>query len=317
MYFTIAVIALLGFLYLFNRHKHAFWTNRGFTQLEPKFFIGDIGPLITMKTSIGEFFQSIYVRHKRHKALGIYMSYSPVVVVNDPILLQHVMVRDFTSFHDRPVPFDLKHDTLQNHLFHIPGKKWRDLRVKLSPVFTSGKLKGMFSVINDSGKVLEEYLVKHVEKGVNTFEFRELFARLNTSIISSVAFGIENDCINEPDHIFRRMGAKVFEVNWRAIMRNILALFAPKLIPLFKFKITDPQLEEFVYSVVKQTVDYREKNNVVRNDFMQLLIQLKDKGYVSVDKGEDDDDKVDHDMNKLSFDDLAANVFVFFQAGES
>lgn len=317
MFFTIAVVVLLGFLYLFNQHKHRFWIKRGFVQLEPKFFIGDLGPMITMKKSIGEFFYSIYVKHKQHKALGIYMGLQPVVVVNDPILLQHVMVRDFSSFHDRPVPFDLQHDALQNHLFHVPGQKWRDLRVKLSPTFTSGKLKGMFSVIQDCGKVLQEYLVKNVENGTDIFEFRDLFARLNTSIISSVAFGIENDCVNEPDHIFRRMGAKNFEVNKRVMFRNMILFFVPQIIKYIKFKITDPQVEEFVYTVVKQTIEYREKNNIERNDFMQLLIQLKDKGYVSVDKDDSTTDKTDHDMKKLSFDDLAANVFVFFQAGES
>lgn len=318
MIFTVAIVVLLGFLYILNQHKHSFWIKRGFIQLEPKFLIGDIGPLLTMKKSLGQFFQSIYVNHKEHRAIGIYMSYQPVVVVNDPILLQHVMVRDFNSFHDRPLPSDLEHDTLQNHLFHIAGQRWRDLRVKLSPTFTSGKLKGMFSVINCCGKVLEEYLEKNVRNGIDVFEFRELFARLNTSIISSVAFGIENDCVNEPDHIFRRMGAKNFEVNWRTIATTIFAIFVPaKLNKLIKFKITNPEVEKFVFSVVKQTVEYREKNNVERNDFMQLLIQLKDKGYVSVDKEEKDTDSVEQDVKKLSFNDLAANVFVFFQAGKS
>lgn len=190
--------------------------------------------------------------------------------------------------------------------------------IKLSPTFTSGKLKGMFSVIKDCGKVLQDYLVKNVENGTDVYEFRELFARLNTSIISSVAFGIENDCVNEPDHIFRRMGAKNFEVNKRVMLRNMLVFFVPQLVKHIRFKITDPEVEEFVYSVVKQTIEYREKNNVERNDFMQLLIQLKDKGYVSVDKDDKATDKVDQDKTqKLSFDDLAANVFVFFQAGET
>lgn len=321
MFFTITAVLLWlsGVLYLFNQYKHRFWISRGFVQLEPKFFIGDLGPMITMKMSIGEFFHNIYVKHKQHKALGIYMALQPVVVVNDPILLQNVMIRDFSSFHDRPVPFDLQHDKLQNHLFHVPGQKWRDLRVKLSPTFTSGKLKGMFSVIKDCGNVLQEYLIKNVENGTDVFEFRELFARLNTSIISSVAFGIENDCVNQPDHIFRRMGAKNFEVNKRAMIRNMIVFFVPQLIKYINFKITDPEVEEFVYSVVKQTIEYREKNGIERNDFMQLLIQLKDKGYVSVDKDDIDAEKSssDHDMKKLSFDDLAANVFVFFQAGES
>lgn len=33
-------------------------------------------------------------------------------------------------------------------------------------------------------------------------------------------------------------------------------------------------------NVVKETVEYREKNNVRRNDFLQLLIDLKNKGKI-------------------------------------
>lgn len=176
----------------------------------------------------------------------------------------------------------------------------------------------MFSVIKDCGNVLQEYLVKNVKNGTNVFEFRELFARLNTSIISSVAFGIENDCVNEPDHIFRRMGAKNFEISKWVMLRNMILFFIPQAVKWFKMKITHPEVEQFVYSVVKQTIEYREKNNVERNDFMQLLIQLKDQGYVSVDKDDNSADKNGHDdKKKLSFDDLAANVFVFFQAGKT
>lgn len=32
--------------------------------------------------------------------------------------------------------------------------------------------------------------------------------------------------------------------------------------------------------MVSDTIEYREKNNVKRNDFMDLLIQLKNKGTI-------------------------------------
>ena len=269
--------------------------------------------MLTLKVSFGEYFESLYRKHKHHKVLGVYFSYQPSIVITDPVLLQNVMIRDFAKFHDRPVPFDMENEPLNAHLFHLAGQKWRDLRVKLSPTFTSGKLKGMFPVIKNCGNILEEYLLKNVKQGVDVFEFRDLLSRFNTSIISSTAFGIDNDCVNNPDHIFRRMGAKNFEVTWRTDMRNLLSLFAPKLIKLFKFKIIEPDVEDFIFSIVKQTVNYREDKNFSRNDFMQLLIQLKNHGYVSVDKDEKDSDN--NEVKKLSFNDMAAQVFVFFLAG--
>lgn len=48
-------------------------------------------------------------------------------------------------------------------------------------------------------------------------------------------------------------------------------------------------------NLIKSTVDYKKKNNVVRKDFMQLLIDLMD-------------DKED----PVTFNELAAQCFVFF-----
>lgn len=201
-------------------------------------------------------------------------------------------------------------------MFNIPGQKWRDLRVKLSPTFTSGKLKGMFSIIKNCGQTLEDYLVKNVNKGVDVFEFRDLMARFNINIISSVAFGIENDCINEPNHLFRKMGAKVFEPSFINALRGTISLLQPKLFHKVKLRIVDRDVEDFIFSIVKQTVEYREENNVTRNDFMQLLIQLKNQGYVSADKdSEEKNEKTAENSKKLSMNQIAANVFVFFIAG--
>lgn len=52
------------------------------------------------------------------------------------------------------------------HLFAIGGTRWRNLRTKLSPTFTSGKMKMMFSTLVDCGLALEKY----VENNVNNDE---------------------------------------------------------------------------------------------------------------------------------------------------
>ncbi|CRL02226.1 CLUMA_CG015167, isoform A [Clunio marinus] len=316
MFLIIGLLFAVG--YLINQYVFSYWTKRGFKQLQPSFLVGDALPLITLKTSLGEYFQEIYDKYKNNKIIGIYLFYRPVLVVNDAKLVQDILIRDFTYFHDRPMPVDEINDPLSAHLFNIAGQKWRDLRVKLSPTFTSGKLKGMFSIIRDCGQVLEDYLDKNMKSGVDVFEFRDLMARFNTNIISSVAFGIENDCINEPNHLFRRMGAKIFEPNFKNGIRGVFAFLLPKMFHAVKLKVLEADVEEFMFSIVKQTVEYREQKNFSRNDFMQLLIQLKNQGFISVDKGEknsEENDESNKSIKKLNFNEIVAQAFVFFVAG--
>lgn len=294
----------------------SFWARNGFHQLDPTFIIGDVGKVVTLKQSMGVFFQDLYNQNKKFPALGLYFSYRRALLINDPVLVQDIMVRDFSSFHDRSFHVDEKYDPLSGHLFSLSGQKWRDLRVKLSPTFTSGKLKGMFPIIRDCSQVLQDHLLRKVKDQQAEIEFRDLFARYTTNMISSVAFGIDNDCINDPDHIFRKMGAKIFETSFKRGIIGMLSVFTPNIFKYISLKSVEQDIEDFIFSVVRQTVEHREKNEVSRNDFMQLLLQLKNQGYLTADKDSTDEKDFDHDVKKLNINEIAAQVFIFFIAGE-
>ncbi|XP_023311318.1 probable cytochrome P450 6a20 [Anoplophora glabripennis] len=67
-------------------------------------------------------------------------------------------------------------------------------------------------------------------------------------------------------------------------------------------------VSEFFTGVVKDTVSYREKNHVVRKDFMQLLMEIRD-------KNEGKENGHHGDGNTLTMDEMVAQSFVFFIAG--
>jgi len=319
-----ALLAILAVvIYFTNQHFFSYWKNRGFPYKEPTFLLGELKGMITMKKSFGEFFTHLYENYKHKRLLGLYFTYRPTLIVNDPLLIQEIMIKDFTSFHDRGFPVDEEIDPLGGHLFILAGQRWRDLRVKLSPTFTSGKLKGMYPAIKDCGHVLQDFIGNQVKNGNNIFDMRDLLARFTTNVISSVAFGIENDCINDRENIFRKMGLKIFEPTFKQMLLDILGMFVPKLLISLKIKQIPQDIEDFFMSVVKQSIDNREKNKELeRKDFMQLLIQLKNQGYVSADKDDEIDDKIkEHDnikleTKKLTFNEVAAQTFLFFIAGK-
>lgn len=320
----LTLIFLFGAFYLLNIYIFNYWKRRNIPQAEgQKPLVGDASSMFLRIECLGEFFQTFYNKYKHHKFIGAYLSYRPVLIVNDPELIQDIMIKNFTSFHDRPVPINEEADPLTKNLFFVKGQKWRDLRVKMSPTFTSGKLKLMFSIITDCGKVLQDYIEKNLQKNKNIFEFRDLLARFTTNIISSVAFGIDNDCINEPENIFRKMGMKIFDQGIVQGMKNVIGLLTPAFFVRLNIAFFHRDIYDFIVSLVHQTIEFREKNNFHRNDFMQLLIELKNQGYISVDKNSNDEDEDEwkfkdnneNETKKLTIEDIAAQVFVFFAAG--
>ncbi|KAG6804563.1 cytochrome P450 6k1 [Apis mellifera caucasica] len=267
-------------------------------------------PIINGKLSLAEFFRDIYEHNKHHRLVGIYMLYKPYLIVNDPNLIRDILTKEFTNFHDRGIFYNEEVDPLSGHLFQLPGKKWRNLRVKLTPTFTSGKIKQFFPILNEAGNILAKYLEEEARKG-STIDVKDIFARYSTDIIMSVAFGISCDSFKEPNNEFRYWGKKIFDPKplW-----NALILFAPQILNFFSISYTEKSVTKFFTNMFKQTVKYRESNNIERKDFLNLLIQLMKNGYVDADD-ESLSNNVNAAKNKLTMMEAAAQAYVFFLAG--
>lgn len=97
-------IPLFGFLItsviLLNHFLHNYWSRRGFVQLNPKFLVGDLGELFRLKKSIAEVYGELYEKSKQHNVCGLYFTYRPGLMINDPSLIQKVLVKDFHHFID-------------------------------------------------------------------------------------------------------------------------------------------------------------------------------------------------------------------------
>jgi len=60
-------------------------------------------------------------------------------------------------------------------------------------------------------------------------------------------------------------------------------------------------IASFFINLVEETMDYRQTNKVSRNDFMQLLLQLKTLGYV---KDADNRQKDEEQVGKINISSL-------------
>ncbi|XP_020281102.1 probable cytochrome P450 6a14 [Pseudomyrmex gracilis] len=307
---TAIVVALCSVYIYYKFVVFTFWRKKGVFYIDPVVPAGNVTSLIIGKISVGELFRDIYLKYKDHRAIGTYTFFKPNLVIADLDLVRIVLTKEFASFHDRGFYSNEKVDPLSGHLFLLPGKKWRNLRVKLTPTFTSGKLKQMFEILKECGEEFGKSLEKIAKTG-ESIEIKEIFARYTTDIIMSAAFGIKSNCMEKVDNEFRYYGRKVLD---QSALKNAIFAFAPQIADFFSLPFFDRNTTNFFINMFRDNVQYRQTHNVVRHDFMNLLIQLMEKGYVAPDE-EGDTANAPSATNKISMLEATAQAFVFFVAG--
>jgi cytochrome P450 family 6 len=152
----------------------------------------------------------------------------------------------------------------------------------------------MFHTVVECGQELEKYFEEPANRE-DVLDVKEVLARFTTDVIASCAFGIQCNCLRNPDAEFRRWGRKMFDSSINQNLRDILYFMVPSLAVALKININPPDISNFFMKVVEETVEYREKNNVTRNDFMQLLIHLKNQN--AVDSDDDDNRKLESEYH--------------------
>lgn len=212
---------------------------------------------------------------------------APRLFLRDPDLIKDVLVKDFSTFHDRGVYMNEDVEPLSGHLFTLPGRRWRNLRMKLAPTFTSGKMKMMFQRLVECGDELK-FCLENIAEREEVIEVKDILARFSTDVISSCAFGIECNCLKNENAEFRQWGRKAFEPSIRTNIIGILSGIAPVVLDTLRVSTLDSDVSKYFRRMVEETVKYREENDVKRNDFLQLLIHLKQKGSLNSEHGDED-----------------------------
>ncbi|KAF2882935.1 hypothetical protein ILUMI_23240 [Ignelater luminosus] len=246
---------------------------------------------------------------------GYYLFTKRVLIVLDLELAKSILTKDFSHFTDHVIYCNEENDPLTGHLFSLKGQRWKNLRMKLTPSFASGKIKMMFQSLVDCSHELVRYM-DGLSKSKEAMEVKEVVGRFTTDVIGTCAFGIECNSLKNPDSEFRKYGKKALAVNF--MLKSLIAISVPQIFDVLKIPLTNPTVTKFFMGVVKETVEYREKNNIIRNDFMHSLIQLKNNVKLKDEespgqlKSEENGNEIG---NTLTLEEITAQAFVFFLAG--
>ncbi|KAJ8913651.1 hypothetical protein NQ315_007368 [Exocentrus adspersus] len=300
---TAVLATVTAIIYAYFKWTYQYWKRRGLPYFEPSIPFGNMPNPVTSRISLAENVRRLYehakskgqerMNYHRYKQdgwrhCGSYTLTNSTWFVLDLDLIKHVLTKDFQYFTDREIFVNEKDDPLSTHLFALGGTRWRNLRAKLSPTFTSGKMKMMFQTMVECGQVLEKYIDEELT-GKQVVDIKEILGRFSTDIIGSCAFGLECNSFQEPNSPFRVYGKKTLTPSTMDILKRFVSTCFPS----------------FAKAIVAHRVEEQEKEKLqVLLVPSSGIIVLVSNTSLFLGNG-----------NNLTMGEIVAQSFIFFIAG--
>ncbi|CAH1101562.1 unnamed protein product [Psylliodes chrysocephalus] len=278
-----------------------YWKRRGVSGPEGIFLFGSMKDFFLSKKTMADFLKDLYNEYKSkgERYIGCYLSGRPIFVPIDLDVIKEVLVTH-DNFDSHGFYYN-ENQPLTINVFTLAGTRWKEVRTKLTPSFTPGKIKMAYNSLLDCKLDLKVLLDKASKN--NPVNIKDILVRFTIDVIGSSAFGLDIGSMKDSDEPsdFVINGNKVIEPSIENSVRFIIPFIVNhNILRAFNFTAFNQHINDFYVNTTLSTIKYREENNIVRNDFMNLLIQMKNS-------------KNEHE--RLSISEIVGQSFVFYIAG--
>lgn len=265
--------------YYFTTSTFGYWRDRGVPHVRPVVpLFGNIAGLALGTEHQARMFGRIYDGFRGHRYGGFYQMRTPHLMVCDPALVNRVLIGDFAHFTDHGMyTAGPKENPLANGLFNMNGTQWKIMRQKLSPVFTSGKLRHMRGQVVACSEQLMRNVAEAVpdDDGGGPVEVRDVLGKYSTDVIGTCAFGLQLNAINDERSAFRKYGKAVFAPSFRVLFKELAWMVSPAFRRVLRISDFPPDAVQFFTTAFTDTMRHRQERGLVRDDVMQSLINAR------------------------------------------
>jgi len=324
------ILVLFFLLYRYVTKHFGKWTALGIPQSKGYFPFGSYNFL--GGRHLDEMSDEDHKKFSDEKYFGWFLLGKPILAINDVNLLRHIQVKDFDHFVDRTSPEINKamfsggdiDKIWELQLTNLNGDEWKDLRTVFTPIFTSGKMKGMLKFIKHIAGDLTNEMEMKAKKG-EEFELKDVFGKYSMDAMASSAFGVDAESFTNENSKFVKYAAETFKQSKLDIVVFLVKLIpgVPKLFSWLKLNTFKAKETKFFRDVILQTIRTRRETKERKNDLVDLMLDcIKDESPVEekeevIDQYENDmklthTKKSKHQVDELS---IVATALVLLVAG--
>ncbi|XP_034087299.1 cytochrome P450 3A40-like isoform X1 [Gymnodraco acuticeps] len=245
------------------------------------------GTMLAYKKGFTVFDENCFKKYG--KTWGIFDGRQPVLCITDPAMIKTVLIKECYSLFTNRRNFHLNGE-LYDAVSIAEDDQWRRIRSVLSPSFTSGRLKEMFSIMKHHSANLLSSMKKKADKD-EPLEMKEFFGPYSMDVVTSTAFSVDIDSLNNPSDPFVTNIKKMLKFDFFNPVFLLVAFF-PFMGPIFEklnYAFFPASVTDFFYAALQKIKTGREQSKQKsRVDFLQLMIDSQkthDSSKVEKDKG--------------------------------
>lgn len=268
LYIFVFWVICISILCIYSTRNFGYWKKRNVSGPRPLPIIGNILEIIRLQNSLGDYFKNLYDRNDK-PYVGFFIFDNPCLLIKSPDLIKGITIRDFGHFIDRTVASP-KHDVFANLLFAQKGDLWKSTRQKLSPVFSTAKLRSMFDMLKDIGTSFTAFLKNN--PGVH--DARDLSVSYSIDVITKCFFGIHAYSFEDKNAYFKKIGQAMFGPSLRNGFSQGMYFFKTGLVSLLRLRFFEENAQHFFINAFLKTVETRQETNDKVNDFIATLIAI-------------------------------------------
>uniref|UniRef100_G3PWQ0 unspecific monooxygenase n=1 Tax=Gasterosteus aculeatus aculeatus TaxID=481459 RepID=G3PWQ0_GASAC len=232
---------------------------------------------------------------KYGKVWGIFDGRQPVLCITDPAMIKTILIKECYSLFTNRRNFRLN-GQLYDAVSIAEDDQWKRIRSVLSPSFTSGRLKEMFDIMKHHSANLTSSMKKKADKD-EPLELKEFFGPYSMDVVTSTAFSVDIDSLNNPSDPFVANIKKMLKFDFFSPVFLIVAFF-PFMAPILEkmeFSFFPKSVTDFFYAALQKIKSNRvHSEQKSRVDFLQLMIDSQKN--IDLSKEESNKGLSDHEI---------------------
>ncbi|XP_029011549.1 cytochrome P450 3A40-like isoform X2 [Betta splendens] len=262
------LVALITLIIVYAYWPYGVFKKMGVPGPKPLPFIGT---MLAYKKGFVNFDQECF--DKYGKTWGIFDGRQAVLCITDPAMIKTILIKECYSLFTNRRNFQLN-GPLYDAVSIAEDDQWRRIRSVLSPSFTSGRLKEMFSIMKHHSANLVSSMKKKADRD-EPLELKEFFGPYSMDVVTSTAFSVDIDSLNNPSDPFVANIKKMLKFDFFNPLFLLVAFF-PFMGPIltkFDFSFFPLSVTDFFYAALQKIKSNRESSKQTsRVDFLQLMI---------------------------------------------